>query len=514
MSTIELHSRTAGVPARLAWLTWAVVAVILGLAGAFYLPFPVNHDAAWIVMGAERMLDGAAFGREVIDVNPPLAWWLSMPAVVLSRLTGLALGPAFLAYTLAIGLGCLALSARVLAAQDRDMPGIALIVIACVFWLLPAYDFGQREHFMLMLATPYVLLCAGRGAQASVHSGLAVICGLLAGFAFCLKPYFLVIPAGLAVFTVLRTRRLGSLFAIENLVIAGVGAAYAAAIVRFAPDYLSTIVPEAMVGYGAYANALLPVAKTYLVLLAPALVGVALLGKRFSGHELPLPGLYALFAALLAAIAAIVQQKGWSYHIMPAIGFGLIAGGIGLAGLAKSAGGLARPATIAAIALMALALVRPVQGQLRDLVSPVGNHAVTAELTDRLRDAGPVAGAYAFITSPRNVHPAVLSAGANWATPACCVYLLPAHIRDGDVSDHLARRAVAMRQVSGVIETLARKQPAIILVDDREHKLGFGGMAFSYLEWLDGKPGFADLWAHYREDARAGHFRVFVRKRR
>ena len=512
MSSIEMETGPRGLELRQTMAPWLTVGLMLCLAAAFYLPFPVNHDAAWIVIGAERLLDGGEFGRDVIDVNPPLAWWLSTPAVVLSRLGGIALGQAFQLYVLTIGLGSLLMCAHLLRAEDTKTPVVAVGVIAAVFWLLPAYDFGQREHFMLLLGCPYVLMCAQRGANHPVKPALAVACGALGGLAFCLKPHFLIIPVGLTLFSVLRTRSLGCLIATENIMIAVVGAAYFAAICWFAPDYISVIVPEAMIGYGAYANALAPVARTYLVLLAPALVAVVLASRRFSGQPLPVAACYMLFAGLLAAIAAIIQQKGWSYHIMPAIGYSVIAASVGLSYLISLDGWRLKPAAGVACALILLSLVRPVQAHLRDLVSGQGNHAVTAELIARLNDAGPAPSVHAFITSPRNVHPAVLASGARWVNPACCAYLLPAHIRDGDVSSHLARRAAAMRQMNGIIERLSAAPPDLIVIDDRAGKLGFGGLSFNYLAWLDGKPGFAGLWAKYREQERAGHFRVFARK--
>lgn len=512
MASVELEDRPQGLELRRAVTPWLPAGLMLCLAAAFYLPFPLNHDAAWIVIGAERLLDGGAFGREVIDVNPPLAWWLSVPGVVLARVGGIAPGAAFQLYVLAIGLGSLVLCAHLLRPADGQTPAVTVAAIAAVFWLLPAYDFGQREHLMAMLACPYVLVCARRGSGQPVGPAMAVVCGGLGGLAFCLKPYFLVIPIGLTLYTVLRTRRLGCLVATENMVIALVGAAYFAAILRFAPDYVSVVVPEAMIAYGAYANALLPVARSYLVLLAPAVVAVILLSRRFSGEPLPVAGGYMLFAGLLAAIAAVIQQKGWSYHIMPAIGFVVIATAIGLAGLVSRRGWRLNPAAGVACALVLLALVRPVQAHLRDLASEQGNQAVTAELIARLNEAGPKASVHAFITSPRNVHPAVLASGARWVDVACCAYLLPAHILDGDVSSHLARRAAAMRQMQGIIERLSSAPPDIILIDDRSRKLGFGGISFNYLAWLDGKPGFAELWAKYREEERAGHFRVFARK--
>jgi len=55
--------------------------VLLGVATILLLPWvfaswrPGNPDVSWLMHVADRMLDGARYGRDVIEINPPLIAW-------------------------------------------------------------------------------------------------------------------------------------------------------------------------------------------------------------------------------------------------------------------------------------------------------------------------------------------------------------------------------------------------------------------------------------------------------
>ena len=54
---------------------------------AIRLGSDLNHDTAWFLYVAQGMLDGGELYRDFVEVNPPLAIWLTVPIVMLSRAT-------------------------------------------------------------------------------------------------------------------------------------------------------------------------------------------------------------------------------------------------------------------------------------------------------------------------------------------------------------------------------------------------------------------------------------------
>ena len=70
-----------------AWLVWLLVAMVSALAGNLLQSHVhLNHDVAWIAHSARWLLRGQTFGTGVLDPNPPMAWFLSMPAAGLAEL--------------------------------------------------------------------------------------------------------------------------------------------------------------------------------------------------------------------------------------------------------------------------------------------------------------------------------------------------------------------------------------------------------------------------------------------
>jgi len=71
-------------PAGVVWMLATVAATLLGhwLQSGVHL----NHDVSWIAHSARWLLEGRRYGIDIIDINPPFAWWLSVPAALLVKM--------------------------------------------------------------------------------------------------------------------------------------------------------------------------------------------------------------------------------------------------------------------------------------------------------------------------------------------------------------------------------------------------------------------------------------------
>ena len=105
---------------------------------------------------------------------------------------------------------------------------ISLLLAGLSFSLLLTHDFGQREHFFLIYATPWILMrfCAWEGKR--FRSLSAVVFGALVGIASAAKPYYFVVVGAIELYCLLRYRRLRPLqsyeflgFIIANLIYLG-----------------------------------------------------------------------------------------------------------------------------------------------------------------------------------------------------------------------------------------------------------------------------------------------------
>src|SRR5690606_31633091 len=139
------------------------------------------------------MLDGARYGRDLIEINPPLIAWLMLPVAAFARVTGLAPMLAWqLVLTLATAgmiLACLRLVPAGHAAAAR--PGTHALLLAILLVVLPAMEAGQRDHLAVLLALPYLLVLGRRAGGDDVGRGTAMAAGIAGALGFLLKPHFL-----------------------------------------------------------------------------------------------------------------------------------------------------------------------------------------------------------------------------------------------------------------------------------------------------------------------------------
>ena len=227
-------------------MAWAACVAIAALGLGAELARPAPSDIGFFLYAAGRVLDGARLYREVVDLNPPLIFVLNIPVVLLARMTGLS---EFLLYRFgsALLLGILLLYAgrlvvRYVLPDEAVRARYVLLLLCFVLFVLVRSDFGQREHFVLALLVPYLLLAAAECADRKVPTGQAVVIGLLAGAAIGLKPHFAIVWAVLEGFRRMHASpahrwRLTP----EAAGVLGFLVVYGAGVLWLTPDYLTVV---------------------------------------------------------------------------------------------------------------------------------------------------------------------------------------------------------------------------------------------------------------------------------
>src|SRR4051794_297607 len=290
----------------------AAVLVVVALVTALRLTGSVDTDVSWQLWIAGRMHAGARLYRDIIEVNPPLWFWMALPVDRVATALHVAVDE-----VLIVGIGLLA--ALSLAATSklsdfgRPRQALLLAYAAIILTVMPWMQAGQREQLVLIGTLPYAALIAARREGRQIPAWLAVLVGIGAALGFALKHYFLVVPILLELWLLLSLRKDWRAVRPETTAIVLVGLAYAASILLFAPDFLTAIVPLVRLVYGTtgpprLVDLLQPavVAGTITLLLAAAQ------HKRLRSANCGL-GFSLLLAAFGFLIAYFLQAKGWAY---------------------------------------------------------------------------------------------------------------------------------------------------------------------------------------------------------
>lgn len=494
------------------FLTWTVVAVFAVTALALQLRAYPNHDVAWVLWGTREMLGGAVWGSDIIEPNPPLAWYLSMPAVWLSSVLGTPIVPTFQVFVACIALGSIVIFDNITRPMRQDTENaqqLPTLVAASFLLILPYRDFGQREHLMLIASLPYLGLCARRfGHYGPISQIGTILIGVAAGLGFALKPYFLAVPFFVEVLGIFIRPHWKSPFRLETIALGTVVILYAGSIMIMAKEYMTTVVPLVRAIYWSFD---LPTAKLVwtasLALVATALAG--LIGPK-SSNKL---SLVFCFATAGFAFSYFVQQKGYSYHLLPVTAGAAIA----VAG-AISKKEVSPALRIAATLLLTSVLLNPSFATIKwlRLHGPGGASAERqlSVINAIERHAGD--GRFLVIAvHPYPAFPTALYTRAKHVSRTNSQWFLPAvnQLRNRRVSP--VPNAVEIAETNAwefVLHDISHA-PDLVILDTNAARHTMGRRDFDILSFYKEDARFRAAWAPYKEVKSVATYRFFVREK-
>ncbi len=483
-------------------------AAILGAALALFLLVPVltgghiSHDVAWYLLAARTWLDGAVLYRDIIDVNPPMTVYLATPAAALAKGLGASPHTVFYFYLCAVLGGSLAWSDRVLArcGLSRGGADFLLVFLFLATGVLPIYEFGQREHFLMILSLPYLLHVlfgppSGRARQA-LPGAERLLIGMVAGIGFAAKPHFLAVPALVILAQCFGDRSLRPAISGSSIGIGAIMAAYGAAILFLHPDYLNTIVPLAVATYGSFGSSLAPILQPAGLFALAAGIAVSFLARQGAG-KLGQPVYFAVLIACGFAVGFLVQGKGWIYHAMPfAMWLGVL-----IIVRARPDWNEAVPATgrCAAAAVIAGLLWVPLFHFSPQATLKARSDALVAAL-------GPDADGRRIVSwsTSLNAHfPAVTRINGKWSSRFQCLWALPGALALSASSDRMeaegGRRMLSTIRTLSVDDFLANR-PEIVLTP----------RSIDVPALFMADPRFQPRWARYRKVAELHALEIWI----
>ena len=496
--------------------------VTLGLAAQ--LRSYAGPDTGFLLDEAARALRGDRPYVDLVDMNPPMTLAVNMAAVLLAWRTGIS-------EILAYRLGCTAalLAALLLAVwllrrllpEEPVLRRVTALLLGFTLFTLAGQDFGEREHLVLALVVPYVLLAAARALGRKISTGEALLIGLLAGTAFALKPHFVLL--WLAVEGYLRlTRRVpwGPLLP-ETVTIAGFLTLYALAILLWVPGYPQLVRLLA----GPYTQ-FLHVPFGELLVRGPgalytvfALLAFAAL-RRHARHP-EILGAFAL-GALTCLVAAAAQRKGFGYHFYPSFALATVVLGLlaldGRELLRDWVGKVYRViATSALVTVVLVGCVRSAATTIRPTRDLEQQHMELLVPVVRARAAGE--GVYVMSYNISSAYPLINHAGAHSASRFPQLWMLPAAYMDQlKGSAPMRYRAPGEMSASerylnqGVLEDLRDRRPKLLLILAHARDLPANGFRrLDYVAYFSRDPRIAEIFDRYQLVADVGGHLVYER---
>jgi hypothetical protein len=374
--------------------------------------------------------------------------------------------------------------------------------------MLPAANFGQREHLAVLLMLPYTLVRLNEDATSSdTNYRTLVALSLVAGFGFSLKPHF-----GLPWLAtqIVVTRRDVS---IRNLSLIGLTALPMAIQLLAIPIFFRDLIGLYQLFGRQYVEfGKLPVSliiEHYLYLPMAAVLVISLASQVHSTRRSLVRGL--AWISLAWFVTGAMQGKGWSYHFLPAhitlmIGVlftilyldgsrratavrGLVTVCMVLIGLTGLRGGVTKPNDPVRRSLL--------PASLRGL--PDGSRALV--LSIRMTSAYPLLGEL----HARNVgsFPVVWPLQVEYGKAGIPGQLIPVrHPEEMKEPESILYRTV--------VDDLIRYKPELVLVSDGNDP-AFNDAYFDYVAYFSQDESFRNEMSSYVMGPRLGHLQFYVK---
>lgn len=281
-----------------------------------------NQDVSWLMHAGKRLLQGGNYYTNFFEIDPPMAIFIHLPAVLLANTLNINFILSAFLYTAATGIVSLLLCTTLLNKIFTEEPttkNYLLMTLAFVYFVLPSSQFGEREHLMLLLVMPYVMLAVLRLQEKTCNFWLAGFIGLLAGAGFIIKPFFLLTWFFIEIYFAFQKHKILSWIRPETIATILIGLGYLAAIALFTPDYVSKMLPFILSYYYVIVASSIVLVITNLYFCYGVLTSLFYLALRPYCHNRYFMDCLVLttFSFLLIYL---MQRTTWYYHILPAVG--------------------------------------------------------------------------------------------------------------------------------------------------------------------------------------------------
>lgn len=309
------------------WFPFVLLCVI---AFVLQLNSFIHMDVIYLIHAAERMLSGGNYTRGFFETNPPMIMFLYMPAIFLSKLSGMSL-----IYTLRIYLFILMISSistcyffiSKIIKTDSTLKYSLLYLLCFILFFLPVHEAAQREHMLLILVLPYLFLCVLRVEDRTVSPYLAAFVGLFAGLGFAIKPFFLPTFFLVEFYVMFKKRNFLWALRIESLMISCVILIYLFCVVYFYSDYFRIVLPIVLHLYFlGNADSWMAFFENVTTLFCfAAIIAYFLLKKADRNSSLTC---ILWLATIGFTISFTIPRSAWYYHVLPAFGMASLLFGV------------------------------------------------------------------------------------------------------------------------------------------------------------------------------------------
>ena len=455
---------------------------VYALAALLQSQFTINWDTAWDIDIAKKLLNNGNYHHDFFDLNPPLIIYLLTPVLAFQSLFNLSSQVSLDLYIFLLSIISLFLChielKKIYTPAKQAFIQIYILVLACIYLLLPLTDFGEREHLLVMFAMPYILLCTRRLTGHQIPRIEAITIGIFAGIGFAIKPYFILVPLLIELHSLYFTRKLFFCIRPEFIIVLAIYTSHFILTFFIHSDYFSIVAPTAIqFYYGGFTDAwsiVLVNINTYFLILA-TLVFIFISRKNIFNNINSV-----IFTAFIAYILIyLIQHSDWKYHILPAFSLGILLIFLALTEIWPEIqlASKTKQCLLALFACTTLSMPLTLLINYYYLGVEIKKHTVV--LTHFLQEHAKNKSVLFIDASPREFYPAINASSVKNASRFLHMFWLPCIAKHPGSTFTLEE---SLNQL--MIEDIEQNKPDYIFFDIKKYKTFYEGVMFNYLDYF------------------------------
>ncbi len=467
----------------------------------------LNTDTTWLLHAAGMLFEGGTLYVDAMESNPPLVVWLHLIPIWLVNVLSIS---AMMAMVLCIT--SLSLIAYVALTRITSDTPLYPVLFALAVSLLAPNSYAEREHLLILLATPYLtyLFC-----DQKPHS----LAAIAAAVGFMLKPFFLLIWAVALTVRLCKDRSFCLLFHRSTGIILIAGTVYAGYLLMVDTTYITHILPLLIDYYHGFDAHRGELTRPILWLACLGLAGPLLFLYYHASDKHKHVILAVTACAMAALITLIIQSKGWNNHWYPYLAFAFIANGMIASVLFTDHSLSGTRLVIPSIALLCIIVLSIMAGtsyvRLWEKGWPENAHDMVQFLqkdtTSKTVAALTFDLATAFPAIAYTEKDYVFSYGHLWPLPG--MYQLRPKNDNHEAIYHSpeAMNAAESALFHETITELITTSPDILLINKRDNYLYHDGSTygFDFIAYFSQDASFAEWWTGYEQIHRIGDVAIY-----
>lgn len=462
----------------------------------------INWDTSWGIHLAERTLAGGTYFKDFFETNPPFILYLYMPVVFIAKLFSLkniAAQPIYIFLVASISLfASYLLIKQIFAKKDEFIAYVFFITVAFIELVLPFYDFGQREHLLLIFTIPYLLITTLRlqGEKLNPYGSFAI--GLFAGLGFIIKPFFLATYLLAEIYCIYIRKNLFAWLRPESLGVLFVLCAYLAVIGFYYQNYIYQMVPLLSHFYyislgDPWSNVILQPYVLY-TLFTGILFFIEYKNKQY--HFLNT----ILFIFLIGFLFSyLVQHTKWTYHYFPVLSLAILMN-VFLFALTTKYASKTKSEMGYLIILAVLIFSYPIYHVFYTYRESLEYKHELKKVIDFMQANTSGKKIYSLTSEFKNIFPSIDYANAIFASRFPVLSFVPGVVNAnyyGKKNQFLTANEESVL-VDMVAEDLERNKPDYIFVDVKNYPAFFPVKHFDFVKYFSKNTKFTSMWKNYQ----------------